>query len=489
MNERFRVAVVGAGITGLTAAYRLGTAAKLEAVDLEIEVFESDNRAGGAVFTSKSGDRIIEHGPDSILSVKPAAIDLIEELGMQNDLIPTSPKDRRSLVAWEGKLHALPEGFVMLAPSRLIPFIQTPLFSLTAKLRMALELVSPGLTGEQDETVETFALRRFGREALAKVVQPMVGGIYVGDVAKLSAQATLPQFIEMERKHGSVIRGLIARGASTEQEERTASGARYSMFVSLKNGIQSLTNRLEEAIGSALRKATAVRSVERAGNGRWLVKTDSTVSEVDAVILATPARVTASLLQSSQRRLAQKLSEIEAASAAVVNLLYKRDSIKHPLDGFGFVVPTAENRSILAASFISNKFPARAADGFVAVRVFMGGVLQSHILEEPDSRLVEIAQVDLAYYLGVKSAPQAIHVMRFPHSMPQYNLGHRARVNEIMKLAQERMPGVFLAGNSYHGVGIPDCIASAQESARAAIEYVKRLRTAGYDEERIRQGV
>lgn len=468
------IAIVGAGISGLTAAYKLIELGKTEGLRVKVTVFEAKNRTGGAVQSEKRDDRIVEFGPDSMLSTKPAAIELIKEVGLEKELIPTNSTNRRSMVACHGKLYALPEGFVMLAPTRVVPFVLSPLFSLQGKIRMALDLVSPGKSSVNDETVESFVIRRFGREALEKVVQPMVGGIYVGDVGRLSAVAALPQFVEMERKFGSVIRGLLARSQGERSQERTAHGARYSMFVSLKNGVQSLIDRLEEIIGiENIEKSAEVVNLNRTSRGRWLLECSSTDKnqEFDAVVFATPAKVTSRIIEIAAPEVSKKLESIESASAVVVNLLYRREDIKHRLDAFGFVVPSSEKRSILAASLISNKFPNRAPSGTVAVRVFLGGVLQPELLNYSDEKLVELAHADLKHYLGLKHTPESAVVTRYPDSMPQYNLGHRERVDEILTMTRDQIPGVFLTGNSYNGVGIPDCIADALRTARAAIEY------------------
>jgi len=472
-SQRMRVAIVGAGITGLTAAFKLTAMGRKENLEFDCVVFESRDRSGGAIWTELDDNRVIEHGPDSMLSSKPEAVELIGELGISDQLISTNESNRRSLVAFQGRLHALPEGFVMLAPSRVLPFIQSPLFSIAGKLRMALDLVAPPKSGSDDETVEEFVLRRFGKEALERVVQPMVGGIYVGDVTKLSARSTLPQFVAMETKVGSVIRGLWQR--ESRQEERTVSGARYSMFVSLAGGVGTLIQALESSLGAdRVRTSTPVKSVERLSGGRFKVDSSMGVEEFDAVIFATPAHVTARLIGASDELIASQLSEIEAASAAVVNLLYRRNDIKHPLDGFGFVVPETEKRSLLAASFISNKFTNRGPEHCVAVRAFVGGVLHPEVIESSDEGIVDLVCSDLSHYLGTSAPPMEARVARFPGSMPQYNVGHAARVEKLMARASDFLPGIYLAGNSYHGVGIPDCVASATRAANALIEYARR---------------
>ena len=472
-RSQIKVAIVGAGISGLSAAYRLLRAADDAGLKVDCRVFEGAGRTGGVLKTERVDERVVEHGPDSWLAAKPDVMELVAELGLTNQVISTNESNRRSLIADDGKLHPLPEGFVMLAPSRLIPFALSPLFSFSGKIRMALDMVTPPRLAVTDETVEDFVLRRFGREALVKIVQPMVGGIYVGDVSKLSARATLPQFVEMERRHGSVIRGLMAR--KDNPHERTASGARYSMFVTMRDGVSTLTNALEAAIGfDRIEKNVKVQSIRRETSGRWNIDTERDSQVFDAIVLAIPARAAAKIVSGANEILANKLSKIESASAAVVNLLFKRSDVSQGLNGFGFVVPSTENRTILAASVISNKFKGRASDDCVAVRAFAGGVLQPEKLRLPDADIVKLVRADLEYYLGVKSEPLTEHVTRFPDSMPQYNLGHAGRVQEIMS-AVGNMPGIYLAGNSYHGVGIPDCISSGNRAAGAVIEYLKSM--------------
>jgi oxygen-dependent protoporphyrinogen oxidase len=472
-GNKIRIAVVGAGISGLSAAYRVLSMSKAAAVETDLRVFEGADSVGGVLKTELVNNRIVEHGPDSWVASKPDVMELVEDLGLTDQVISTNETNRRSLIAFDGELHPLPDGFVMLAPSRLIPFALSPLFSLSGKFRMALDMVTPPKTDDSDESVETFVLRRFGREALDKIVQPMVGGIYVGDVAKLSARSTLTQFVEMEQRQGSVIKGLMAR--KDNAHERTASGARYSMFVTLKNGVSTLSRALEAAIGlDRIEKNSTVTSVRKLDSGRWSVEAAGGSSEFDAVIMATPAFVTAQIVSNANANLASDLEKIETSSAAVINLLYKRADIPRGLNGFGFVVPVTEKRTILAASFISNKFKGRAPEDCVAVRAFVGGVLQPEHLKLSDADLVKLARADLEYYLGVKAEPLSQLVNRYPASMPQYNLGHAERVQKIIREVNQ-MPGVFLAGSSYNGVGIPDCITSGTRAALAAVEYARSI--------------
>lgn len=468
-----KIAVVGAGITGLAAAHRCMELAAEQGIQCEITIFESNNRLGGVIKTERPNGYVMEFGPDSIFAAKPAAVDLCRRLGIEEQLISCEEKNRRSLVARNGRLHELPEGFVMLAPAKLMPFFKTTLFSPLGKIRMALDLLLRGKfnqTDQTDESVASFIIRRFGVEALERVAQPMVGGIYVGDVNKLSARATIENFVNMEREFGSIIRALMMR------QTGTTSGARYSMFVSLDRGIGSLIETLETKIGShRIKMGTAVRDISRAARGSWNLKFNDEEETFDTVIFSTPAPKLSAIVNQTDATISQALSRIEFASSAVVNLVYGRQDFERALDAFGFVVPVSEKRSILAASFASLKFPNRAAADEVVIRVFLGGVFAPDMLQNSDDDLVRMASQDLEYYLGVRSKPREKFVSRWPSSMPQYNVGHLELVDSLEKRLKEVMPGVFFAGNSYRGVGIPDCIVSGERAAAMAIEYGKTL--------------
>jgi oxygen-dependent protoporphyrinogen oxidase len=341
---------------------------------------------------------------------------------------------------------------------------------------MAWELFVPPGT-EPDESMASFVIRRLGREAYDRLIQPLVGGIYTADPERLSLKATMPRFLEMERTHGSLIRatmlGRSTRGKSANGPDgKAGSGARYSLFVGLQGGMSSLVEALASRLPpDSLRSRTRVRHLERLPHDRWLVRCEGGPSEqldADAVILATPVQAAARLIEGVEPELAGRLGSIRSTSSAVVSLGYRRDQVTHPLDGFGFVVPTIERRAILSGSFSSVKFPGRGPAGTALFRVFMGGAGRPEILDLPDEELFALASRELADLLGIRGEPCVRHLDRWPQVMPQYEVGHVERVAEIEAMAA-RVHGLELAGNAYHGVGVPYCIHSGEQAAERAV--------------------
>ena len=490
-----RVVIIGGGISGLAAAHRL-LERNLESPEkIDLTLLESSDRLGGIVQTHERDGFLLEAGPDSFISEKPAALDLARRLGLASRIIETNAAHRRSFIVRQGRLLPVPEGFHLLAPSRFWPFLKSDIFSWSGKARMALDLLLPRrtLNGSADESLANFVRRRLGREALDRMAQPMVGGIYTADPEHLSLRATMPRFLEMERKHRSVIRALRQSGSSpTVREGSGTSGARYSLFLSFDRGMQVLTDTIAERISSLSSQITGHPSEElenaRAGvNGIrlnttveslslgpplqghdspvWKVKTGRNETLIaDVVCLALPAYVSARLLGDVDSQLASELEGISYASSATINLAYKRDDILHPLNGFGFVVPFSEGRSVIACTFSSVKFAARAPNGHVLLRTFVGGALQPEILKLTDNELLLRVQNDLHDLLGIQQAPLFAEISRWERSMPQYHLGHIERVKRIEERV-EALPGLVLAGNAYTGLGIPDCIRSGEAAA------------------------
>ncbi|HEY9869060.1 MAG TPA: protoporphyrinogen oxidase [Candidatus Obscuribacterales bacterium] len=484
-----KVAIVGGGISGLAAAHRLTELSLQHGFPLEVSLLEAGRRLGGSICTRSYGDFIVESGPDSFITQKPWALELCQRLGLANRIIQTNDKYRCTFVAFNGKLHALPDGFVMLAPTQWTSFLQSSLFSWPGKLRFALDLFVPAKSDDQDESLASFVRRRFGREALERVAQPMIGGVYTADPEKLSMKATMPRFLELERSYGSVIRGLARqkKGGPPEPEPESKiadgsaraapeSGARYSMFVTLDDGLQVLVDALAERISrSAICLDTPVSKVVPApGNGIWnVVLASGETLTVQAVVLATPADVTARLISEADPALEADIASISLASSVVLNFVYARKDIPHPLNGFGFVVPAVERRSIIACSFSSVKFPRRAPEGKVILRVFMGGALQPEIYELSDQEIESAARSDLAVYLGITGAPLSVSLTRHPRSMPQFRVGHLDLVSRIEQQVG-RHRGLALAGNAYRGVGIPDCIHSGEQAAESVFKHLAK---------------
>lgn len=471
MRSNFKIAVVGGGITGLSCAYYLSKS--LQDRSFEIDLFEKTDRLGGVINTKASEQLLLEGGPDSFFTAKSFCLDLVNELGLNSSLIETNTEFRQSLLAQKGKLHPLPAGFVLFAPSLVVPFLQSNLLSFGGKLRASMELfVPPKLYGDE-ESVSEFVTRRFGQESLEKIAQPMIGGIYVGDVSKLSAQSTVPQFVEMELTSGSVIGGLI-RKRELEQTNSGDKGARYSMFLSLKNGMQELVEKLTNSISNvSYNFEKQLLSISKEDK-KWILDFwGGEKRSYDAAILTLSPAVLKDSIKGLDESIASNLAKIPCASSAVVNLVYERKQTNYPFDAFGFVVPEKDNRAIIAASFSSAKFKGRCPEDKVIIRAFLGGVLADNILNQSDQSLVDIANSEVSDFLKIQGCPISSWLCRYNDSMPQYLIGHKNRVSQIMT-QMAKYPGLALAGNSYYGVGIPDCINSANIAASSISDYLNQ---------------
>lgn len=473
---RPKVVVIGAGVTGLAAAYEVCT---LMDGNVDVTVLEAMGRVGGTINTYDMGDLVLELGPDSFFTQKPVMLDVIKRLGIENRLMWTSNENRRTFIAYEEKLWELPEGFAMFGPTKLKPFFDSPLFSLGGKLRAMWDLALPR-SGGKDESLSSFVKRRMGEEVLERVIQPLVAGIYTADPDLLSVRSGLPRLYDLEQKYGSVTRGLMAEAQKSGNNGTAGEGEggpRYGLFATLDGGMSILIDAFikELPLNTVKTQAYAVRIEPSKQEGkRWdVVLFDGTVLSCDGVIVATPAYRAADVLQDLSAESAEKLRTIQHASSIVVNCMFYRDDVPHPLDGFGFVVPRSEKRSILACSFSSNKFPGRAPKDKVLMRVFFGGALQPEVYDFADEHLQCLLWEDLHTYLGIRALPVFTMVTRHPQSMPQYYVGHGDLVAAI-RAHLSRHQGVELAGNAYEGVGIPDCILSGQTAARKVVALIRQ---------------
>ena len=468
---RRRVVVIGGGIAGLAAAHRVTELATERRDPLELLVLEARPRLGGTIATEHAGGFLVEGGPDSFLSEKPWALALCRRLGIEDRLVRTDVRFRRTFVLFRGQLHPLPDGFQLLAPTRLIPFVASRLFSWPGKLRMALDLVLPRGGGD-DESLGAFVRRRFGAEALERVAQPLVAGIYTADPDTLSLAATMPRFLELEHRERSVTLALWRAMRRAPGSGAGSSGARWSLFVTLRDGMEDLIRVLADRLPSgALRAKERVVGLER-HRERWRIGLEHGEHlDADAVIVAVEAHQAARILRCVDPALSQLLREIPYASSATVSLGYRRADVPHPLDGFGFVVPRVEGRAALACTFSSVKYPGRAPEGHVLLRVFLGGALDAGVLDGDDAALEAIARGEVGLALGVNAAPVLSRVSRHPLSMPQYVVGHLARVEAIEHRVAAHA-GLALAGAAYRGVGIADSIRSGEAAADGVMAAV-----------------
>ena len=460
--SRKHAIVIGGGITGLAACYRLQREAAAHDIPLDVTLLEASGRVGGVIQTEHRDGFLIEHGPDAFISTKPAAKALCEELGIADQFIGTNPKVRRSFVIRNGTLHPVPEGFYMMAPGSFMPFLKTPLFSWRGKLRMALDLFIPRRGRDTDEAVAHFVRRRLGTEAFTRMAQPMIGGIYTSDAENLSLQATFPRFLEMEKAHGSIIKALRVQKKQASQTSRDTSGPRYSLFLSFKSGMQTLIDTLTQALSNSIRLDAKVEHIQQASDAnRWHVSlANGETLNAELLCIALPAPQAAALIGNISSPLTSKLNAIPYASSATVNLAFHRADVTHALDGMGFVVPATENLSLIGCSFSSVKFENRAPVDYVLLRAFVGEPTS----KKTETELIELCQADLTPLLGLKNAPQFAIVSKHSQAMAQYQVGHQDVVSSIEQFTSE-LRGLALSGNGYHGVGIPDCIQSGEAAA------------------------
>lgn len=459
-----KIVVIGGGITGLSAAHHLLELQNERNLDIEVILIEKSNNLGGPIKTVKKDGFLIELGPDMFFTKKPWALNLSKRLGLEDELIETNESKRGTYVLWNRKLVPVPEGFLMLAPSRIIPFLKTPLFSWAGKLRMMLDLfISKGT--QKDESLSSFVKRRFGNEALERVAQPMIGGIYTADPEKLSLRAIMPQFIEMEQKYGSVIRGMLHNNKDNKKD----SGARYSQFLSFKNGMQTLVDSIEKKLPSgSINLNEEVNRISRYKDS-WRIGTDKKTIEACGVIITTPSYQAAKLIGSFDQELSNDLSSIEYASSAVVIVAYKKEQISQDINGFGFVVPDVETSDLIACSFSSIKFDGRAPKDHMLCRAFVGGALNPGILELEDIEIIDKAKQGLSEVLGIQVEPIFEILERYPQAMPQYHIGHINKTEKIQKKLLE-YKGLEMAGNAYNGVGLPECVNSGELAAESVLK-------------------
>ena len=471
MTGRARsVAVIGAGITGLAAAHRLREEAARREMPLHVTLLEADTRLGGSIHTLREQGFLLETGVDSFISEKPWGLALARRLGLESELIGTQEQFRKTYVVRAGRLEEIPPGFLLLAPTRVGPVLKSRIFSLRGKLRMALDLVLPRRRESGDESLGSFVERRLGREVLDRLVQPLAGGIYTADPAILSLEATMPRFLEVERRYRSLILGLRAAQSA---HAPTASGPRWSLFVTFKGGMRVLVEKLASQLEEGcVRLGRAVTALGRDGNGRWrLSLANSDQLDADGVICTASAPIAARLIEPHDAQLAERLRAIVYNSAATVNLAYRLSDFPRPPDGFGFVVPAIERRKIIACTFSSLKFAGRAPEGAILSRVFLGGALQRTMMALSDAEMIAAARDEFRSILGVSAEPILAHVERWPDAMPQYEVGHLGRVAEIERRAAA-LPALALAGSALRGVGVPDCIHSGELAAEAVLSQL-----------------
>lgn len=455
------VLIIGGGIAGLATAY------ELHRQGCAFTLLESRARPGGVVLSEEVDGFVLDAGPDSLLVQKPDGIKLCQELGLGDRLVSTKPP-RLAYIQRGGRLYQLPAASVLGIPTQWGPFIRTGLFSWPGKVRMAAELFVPKRSEDTDESIGSFMRRRFGAEAAEFLAEPLLAGIHAGDVDRLSIRALFPRFVEAERKHGSLLRAFRQtppRPATAPRPGASPAGG-DGAFRSLPGGLSELIRALTAVLPpDALHLNTSVTDLSVTPTG-YRIRTN-TGAQFDAarVVLATPAFATARIVRSLDSRLADLCAAIPYASAATVSLAYDRESVRHPLNGSGFVVPRTEGTGIMAGSWLSSKWPNRAPEGRVLLRTFIGGARDPRAFELSDAEMIDRSLKALTPLLGLSAPPLFTRVYRWEHANAQHEVGHLERVASIERTL-ESQPGLFVTGSAYRGVGIPDCVADARATAR-----------------------
>jgi len=464
-----RIVVIGAGITGLAAAYALHQA-KSEGQDVEWLLLEREDRVGGKIHTERTGGFVIDGGPDCFLPEKPWVGQLAAALGIDGDMLPTNDEHKKTFILSGGKLHLLPDGVMGLVPTKFVPFATSGLFSWPGKLRMAADLVIPKRQDDGDETLASFVRRRLGQEALDKLAEPLIGGIHASDPEQMSLKATFPRFLDMEQKSGSLIRHMLkARKKMPAPPPPKPGRPKRTFFMSFVQGMSELTDSCAARLDpERVLTGVAVTGIEREGDGYLVKVAGRDPIKGSAVIVATEAHAAASLVEPIDSTMSEALASIPHVSSATVSLAYKKDEAGHDLDGFGFIVPSVEHRKIMASTWTSTKWSHRVPEGYVMLRAFVGGAHNQELADLGEAEMTQMVRAELKDLMGIVAKPDLVRIFRWPKGMPQYTLGHLERVAKIESRAAGHA-GLLIAGGAYHGVGIGDCINAGQKAAADAV--------------------
>jgi oxygen-dependent protoporphyrinogen oxidase len=454
-----RIAIVGGGISGLAAAFALEERRR-DGESLDYAVYESGPRFGGVLATEQVDGCLVEAGPDSFLTEKPWAADLCRRLGIEDQLIGSNDRHRKTYILVKGKLTPLPDGLMFMVPTRLAPALLSTLFSPATKFRMIREWRFAPRGSRSDESVAALVERHYGAEMVERLADPLLSGVYGGEAAQLSVRAVLPRFLEMESKYGSLGRGMLAA-----HKNKNAAQPAPPIFTSLKGGMQQLVEALVEGLPDGILRANSpVQAVQKQGRG-WVVSAGYASDEFDSVIVATSATAAVPLFEITCAALAFELKAIPYSSSMTVALGFDQDVRAALPPGFGFLVPHSEGKRLLAATFVHNKFPHRAPEDRALIRCFLGGTRDEQVLQIADDEILNIVREELRQILGLNAEPLFTRIYRWKGAMAQYVVGHLERLQRIDDLLKQ-WPGLVLAGNAYRGIGVPDCVRSGEAAAQ-----------------------
>jgi protoporphyrinogen/coproporphyrinogen III oxidase len=455
-----RIAIIGGGISGLSAAYTLEEKRR-GGVPVEYVLYESSSRLGGVLRTDHVAGCVVEAGPDSFITEKPWAADLCRSLGLGDQLIGSNDADRKTYILKRGRLVEMPDGLMFMVPTKILPTGLSPLFSWSTKLRMARELLHPPRLVDHDESVAEFVERHYGGEMVDRLADPLLSGVYGGEAANLSVRAVLPRFAEMERAHGSLGRAMLA---ARKKAKDGARGSRPALFTSLKRGMQHVAESVVARLTpSALMTNAPVQAIQPENSG-WVVSAGLNSDHFDGVIVALPGPTTADLLRMADPELSAEIAGVQYSSSITVGLGYDYEVRRSLPPGFGLLVPRSEGRQLLAATFVHNKFPHRAPEDRALLRCFFAGANAENVWNLTDDQIVGVVRNELQQILGLRAEPTFARVYKWKSAMAQYGVGHLERLERIERLRQQ-VPGLMLAGNAYRGIGVPDCVRSGRDAA------------------------
>jgi oxygen-dependent protoporphyrinogen oxidase len=463
----FKIAIIGSGISGLAAAFRLQEMAVEKKIPLTIRLFEKKARAGGVIQSFFSNGFLLEAGPDSFIIDKPSGLQLCQKLNLDSQLIPTNPNLKHSFILKRNQLIPVPEGFFLLAPSKILPFMFSPLLPLSGKLRAGMEWMIPKRISDSDESIGSFVERRFGKDILENIAQPLISGIYNISPHELSLQACFPRFREMETHHGSILRSFLK---SSYLPPKRVSGARYSLFLSFKQGMETLVTALVSKLSpSCFSWNTPIESIQRNSDRQWILKGPQKSITFDQLIIALPPVHAAPLFHSLHPDLSHLLQSMPSQEAATLNLAYPRASIHHPLDGFGFVVPEKENKHFSGCTFASRKFDFRSPESFELIRLFLSPRGIQYFHEHGETETINLLINEISQILHISGTPMLSQFHYHAQAMSPFRVGHLEKVKKIQSMLK-KLPGIEICGNGFVGSGIPDCIHSGTQSAEKIIQ-------------------
>lgn len=459
-----QILIVGGGITGLASAFFIQEEIKEKNLPYQLKLVEAKERVGGKIETVHRDGFTIERGPDSFLSRKKPAVDLVEKLGLTDQLVRNSTGQAHILVG--KKLHKIPPGSFMGIPTEVQPFLFSGLFSVKGKLRAGLDFIKPKGKAVEDQSLGLFFRRRFGDELVENLIEPLLSGIYSGDVDEMSLMATFPNFYQLEQKHGSLIKGLN----KTMPKQPKTKQKKPGIFYALTGGFESLVDELEKQLDDVISLNTAVDHVEKKENGYHVLLSDGTVYKADAMIVTSPH--TSIRRMFSKHEALKTVDEIPTTSVANVALAFDQKAIKKELDGTGFVVSRNSDFRITACTWTHRKWPHTTPDGKVLLRSYVGGPHDPNAAFLSDDEIVDVVLKDLRKVMKIKGEPNFKVISRFKNKMPQYAVGHLERVKKIRDYAAVNLPGVFIAGASFEGVGVPDCIEQGEKAGTQLLQFI-----------------